>query len=224
MEKPKTLKEACEKTIAKWKPRTTGILCRPGNCEDCPLCLYHGYSKVESGIVYPSCSDCLLGGCHTINTPYRKYSIAVSAGAFNSAHKAAQQIVDTCQKELDKIKAEEKKHLVRCNKSDSCRLAGYGDCYHKHPHERNIMCSVVCKEGQACIPVEETEKAKTETFYMIYVEGQRGPTFKHLDAESAITECARLAKHNPNTRVYRLKAETSCICKVTSEIKWEGVL
>jgi hypothetical protein len=32
-------------------------------------------------------------------------------------------------------------------------------------------------------------------FYMVYVEGQGAPTYKHDTLESAITESRRLAKH-----------------------------
>ena len=44
---------------------------------------------------------------------------------------------------------------------------------------------------------------KKETFFMVYVEGESSPTYKHLTIESADTEAKRLAKLL-NKKVYVL--------------------
>jgi len=41
-------------------------------------------------------------------------------------------------------------------------------------------------------------------FFMIFVEGQRGPAKKHLTYDDAVTEATRLATHNMGREVHIL--------------------
>lgn len=51
-----------------------------------------------------------------------------------------------------------------------------------------------------------------QTFYMIYVEGERTPTYKHTNLESVTTEAKRLAR-TLNKKAYILKAFASVAIK-----------
>ena len=58
------------------------------------------------------------------------------------------------------------------------------------------------------------------TFWMVYVDGGGNPTFKHLSLEQAQLEAERLARANPGSKVYVLKALGVCQVKIT---RWENL-
>jgi hypothetical protein len=59
-----------------------------------------------------------------------------------------------------------------------------------------------------------------QKFWMVWVEGTRGPTYQHLGSNEAVIEAERLARmpENTNKRVYILEARAYC---AVTNIKWE---
>lgn len=57
-----------------------------------------------------------------------------------------------------------------------------------------------------------------QEFFMVYAEGQRGSTVKHVTRDQAESEAARLARINPGQVVYVLMPVSSCKMQ---DIVWE---
>jgi len=56
-----------------------------------------------------------------------------------------------------------------------------------------------------------------ETFWMVYGEGQRAPTYKHASQTAARQEAERLAREHKGTRFYVLEQIASVI---SSDVIW----
>lgn len=61
----------------------------------------------------------------------------------------------------------------------------------------------------------------TQPFWMLYIEGQRGPTFKHASEATARQEAERLAKLIPGKKVYLLEAKAECLVQTSNWTNYE---
>ena len=63
-----------------------------------------------------------------------------------------------------------------------------------------------------------------EKFYMIWVEGTRGPAVTHEDIGEAKREAERLARESAGKRVYTLEAKSYCQIQVSSlPVVWRNI-
>ena len=123
--------------------------------------------------------------------------------------------------------------LMICSKSNKCTYK-HEDNTHCIPHVKRIGCNASCREEGVCIPYvpekegviscsksnepaatptgEKQVKEIVEKFWMIYVEGQRPPVWRHFTLELASDEAERLSRlpENQGKKVFVLEAVKCC--------------